>query len=138
MYSMVMKISEILFSLADDLSLDLFENLNKANGLTRKKYYTRMNRFKDQGLVKKVNGGVTHYELTAAGLIVQYVIDILRKVQENKPYLTAYEILRSHDQLKAGRVLIKDQQLLEILDYYFTNGQVPNPSIRNKVIADKY
>jgi hypothetical protein len=122
-------IAEIFNSISDNISLELFKIIaaeNKKgnlslpdakNKITRKQYYSRMNKLTRGGLTKRSKG---KYNLTSLGKVIHYNLIIIENAYRIQWKLKALDSLESSDIPSEGRMkvvdsLIEDQTIREIL-----------------------
>jgi predicted transcriptional regulator len=103
------KVEEIFSALGDDISLRLFRlasigidptaEFMQKTGLTRKQFYTRLQKFVKLGLVQKKQG---LYTLTTLGTVVQNIqLKPLEEIVDNYWKLQAIEMLKDANKIPA-------------------------------------
>jgi predicted transcriptional regulator len=135
-------IVDVLDSISDDISLKLFKSIaddlqNNYNDdiqalkpspsssllevkskITRKQYYSRMNRITKYGLAKRSKG---RYSLTSLGKVIQHNLRIIENACQIQWKLKAIDSLESSSNIPADarmkifNSLIEDQTIREIL-----------------------
>jgi hypothetical protein len=136
-------IVDILGSISDDISLEIFKSIadyqqNNDNNyrqaaakrsssssslldvktkITRKQYYSRMNRILKYGLVKRSNG---RYSMTSLGKVIQHNLRIIENACQIQWKLKAIDSLDSTSiptdaKMKIADSLIEDQSIRQIL-----------------------
>jgi hypothetical protein len=135
-------IVDILGSISDDISLEIFKSiadyqqnndnnyrrtaakrssssslLDVKNKITRKQYYSRMNRMSKYGIVKRSNG---RYSMTSLGKVIQHNLRIIENACQIQWKLKAIDSLDSANipidaKMKIADSLIEDQSIRQIL-----------------------
>ena len=136
-------IADILGSISDDISLEIFKSIadyqqNNDNNyrqaaakrsssssslldvkkkITRKQYYSRMNRISKYGLVKRSNG---RYSMTTLGKVIHHNLGIIENACQIQWKLKAIDSLESANiptdaKMKIADSLIEDQSIRQIL-----------------------
>ena len=121
-------VEDILHSISDSKSLDLFysiakgsvesEVLKQTKSLTRKQYYTRTSQLLGAGLIQRDNGS---FSLTCLGVVVYHAQLIVEKGVENYWKLKAIDSIQSsteigeHERMKLIKTIIDDSGIESIL-----------------------
>ena len=135
-------VADILDSISDDISLELFKIIAEGNKkmkkigripirtsssssslcgvknkITRKQYYSRMNRLIKCGLTKRSKGG---YFLTSLGKVIYYNLRIVENACQIKWQLTAIDSLEASDIPSEATIqifdsLVQDKTIRDIL-----------------------
>ena len=121
-------VGDILHSISDSKSLDLFcsiaegnmesEALKETKGLTRKQYYTRTSQLLNTGLIKRTKGS---FSLTCLGAVVYHAQLIIETGVNNYWKLKAIDSIISsggieeHERTKLIETIIDDNRIEGIL-----------------------
>jgi hypothetical protein len=159
--SSISSVADILDSISDDISLELFkiiaegnEKMNKIgripiktsssssssslcdvkNKITRKQYYSRMNRLMKCGLTKRSKRG---YFLTSLGKVIYYNLRIVENACQIKWQLTAIDSLEASDipaeaTIKMFDSLVQDKTIREILHSSFPEAEKDKEHVKTQ------
>jgi hypothetical protein len=157
--SSISSVADILDSISDDISLELFKiiaegNENKIgripiktsssssssslcdvkNKITRKQYYSRMNRLMKCGLTKRSKRG---YFLTSLGKVIYYNLRIVENACQIKWQLTAIDSLEASDipaeaTIKMSDSLVQDKTIREILHSSFPEAEKDKEHVKTQ------
>ena len=121
-------VGDILHSISDSKSLDLFCSIAKGNmecevlketkGLTRKQYYSRTRQLLKTGLIKRTKGS---FSITCLGAIVYHAQLVIQTGVNNYWKLKAIDSIRSsaeigeHERTKLIKTIIDDSGIESIL-----------------------
>jgi predicted transcriptional regulator len=118
-----MTLAEVLKTIADDKSLNLFNSIALSNSdsdilistlhLTRKQYYTRLSALLKTGLVKRE---MSNYSLTTFGMILYHAQEIIGKA------LIQYRKLKAIDSINSCQ--LPQDQFYRIIDTLITNQEI--------------
>ena len=121
-------VEDIIQSISDSKSLDLFRSIAKGNmesevlketkGLSRKQYYSRTRQLLKQGLVQRNKGS---FSLTCLGVIVYHAQSVIEAGVNNYWKLKAIDSIQSsadigeHERTKLIKTIIDDSGIESIL-----------------------
>ena len=121
-------VGDIIHSISDSKSLDLFHSIAKRNvesevlkqtkGLTRKQYYLRTKQLLKQGLIQRNKGS---FSLTCLGAIVYHAQSVIEAGVNNYWKLKAIDSIQSsggieeHERTKLIKTILDDSTIESIL-----------------------
>ena len=121
-------VGDIIQSISDSKSLDLFRSIAKGNmeseelketkGLSRKQFYTRTSQLLKQGLIQRNKGS---FSLTCLGAIVYHAQSVIEKGVNNYWKLKAIDSIQSsvgieeYERIKLIKTIIDDARIESIL-----------------------
>jgi hypothetical protein len=124
----IVSISSILEAIADDKSLSLFNAivLNPGNAdvlingakLTRREFYSRIHKFRNTGLIRKID---RNYRLTSFGLVVYQAQKLMLKGIEELPELDVIDSIElgaappADERKRLIDIIIKIKEIKDIL-----------------------
>jgi DNA-binding HxlR family transcriptional regulator len=131
-------VANVLRSISDNLSLDLYRTIAKSNGesgdsllakikITRKQFYSRLSSLTNAGLIKRKQG---KYSLTTFGKVVY---------NSEKAIENAYNIywkLRAIDSIGISSDL-PEEEYSKIVDALIDNYQIKDTLMKNEDFKDK-
>jgi hypothetical protein len=131
-------VANVLRSISDNLSLDLYRTIAKSNGesgdsllakikITRKQFYSRLSSLTNAGLIKRKQG---KYSLTTFGKVVY---------NSEKAIENAYNIywkLRAIDSIGISSDL-PEEEYSKIVDALIDNYQIRDTLMKNEDFQDK-
>ena len=130
MNSLAPKDIDILKSLSDSKSLEIFRTIARGNvgtdelirGLSRKQYYFRMRQLLKAGLVQRIKG---RFSLTCLGAVVNHAGLVIETGVNN------YWKLKAIDSIQASGQIV-EQERLKIIKTILDNNTVQNILISEK------
>ena len=121
-------VGDIIQSISDSKSLDLFRSIAKGNmeseelketkGLSRKQFYTHTSQLLKQGLIQRNKGS---FSLTSLGIIVYHAQSVIEAGVNNYWKLKAIDSIQSsaeigeHERTKLIKTIIEDNKIESIL-----------------------
>jgi len=121
-------VGDIIQSISDSKSLDLFRSIAKGNmeseelketkGLSRKQFYTRTSQLLKQGLIQRNKGS---FSLTSLGIIVYHAQSVIEAGVNNYWKLKAIDSIQSsaeigeHERTKLIKTIMDDSRIESIL-----------------------
>ena len=124
----VHSVQDIIQSISDSKSLDLFQSIAKGNmeseelketkGLSRKQFYTRTSQLLKQGLIQRNKGS---FSLTSLGIIVYHAQSVIEAGVNNYWKLKAIDSIQSsaeigeHERTKLIKTIMDDSRIESIL-----------------------
>jgi len=121
-------VGDIIQSISDSKSLDLFcsiakgnmesEELKETKGLSRKQFYTRTSQLLKQGLIQRNKGS---FSLTSLGIIVYHAQSVIEAGVNNYWKLKAIDSIQSsaeigeHERTKLIKTIMDDSRIESIL-----------------------
>ena len=121
-------VGDIIQSISDSKSLDLFRSIAKGNmeseelketkGLSRKQFYTHTSQLLKQGLIQRNKGS---FSLTSLGIIVYHAQSVIEAGVNNYWKLKAIDSIQSsaeigeHERTKLIKTIMDDSRIESIL-----------------------